>query len=133
MNCQQIPCAKYFRSLRVDDEVNDGGGVYGRNITLPHYHAHKLVGTIGDSLVHIILKNSLVEERQGLLDVLMLLDSFTKESLLLENTSNVSVPPYLPFYSTCVYGYVKILYVCQIVHFSCFTILLLCSARQWRK
>ena len=30
-----LPAGRYFKSLRLGDEMTDGGGVYGRNVTLP--------------------------------------------------------------------------------------------------
>mmetsp|Transcript_20541 Transcript_20541/g.26725 ORF Transcript_20541/g.26725 Transcript_20541/m.26725 type:complete len:610 (+) Transcript_20541:20-1849(+) len=83
-----IPASLYFKSIRVSDEETDGGGVYGRNIKLPHYHKDKLVACVGDTLVHIILKNDSMDNRQDLLDVLMNIGSFSEESVKALNSSN---------------------------------------------
>jgi hypothetical protein len=43
-----ISCTRtYFKSLRLGDEATDGGGVYGRSISLGHdLEQHKMLATV---------------------------------------------------------------------------------------
>mmetsp|Transcript_32344 Transcript_32344/g.73064 ORF Transcript_32344/g.73064 Transcript_32344/m.73064 type:complete len:498 (+) Transcript_32344:320-1813(+) len=83
-----MPAARYFKSLRLADEDTDGGGVYGRHLQLPTYDPTLLVGTVGDTLIHIIMKNAQLKNRQAVLDIFMGLGSFSEESLKVVNESN---------------------------------------------
>lgn len=42
----EIPVAKYFKSVRLNDEGVDGGGVWGRHLPLPSYDHSKLTATV---------------------------------------------------------------------------------------
>lgn len=98
-NAVEIPVAKYFKSVRLNDEGVDGGGVYGRHLPLPRYDKNKLTATIGDTLLHLVCKNEHLPKRQEILAILMSLGSFDEESLKVRNASNRTAleelePPY---------------------------------------
>ena len=52
------------------------------------YDPTLLVGTVGDTLIHIIMKNAQLKNRQAVLDIFMGLGSFSEESLKVVNESN---------------------------------------------
>ena len=66
---------------------------------LPTYDKSKLVGTVGDTLIHLVAKNEHLPKRPEVLNVLMSLGSFGAASLKVTNASNRTAleelgPPY---------------------------------------